>query len=230
MDLKDKVVVITGASKGLGEATAEFLSKEGCKVVVSARSKDSLERLASKINGYAVVADVRKESDLADLASQTVKKYGRIDIWINNAGVRIPHDIIENIDWSRAHDMMEVNYFGTAYGSKAALKYMKQQKAGTIINILSTSALKGNPKSSAYAASKYAQKGFTDALRNEVRENGITVISVYPGGMKTEFFNEQVPEDFDKYMDPTSVAQKIVSNLKSEKPEEEQLLKRPANA
>lgn len=82
------------------------------------------------------------------------------------------------------------------------------------MNILSTSALKGNPKSSAYAASKYAQKGFTDALRNEVRGDNITVIGIFHGGMKTDFFNEQVPDEFDRYMDPVSVAQKIVTNLK----------------
>lgn len=228
MDLKDKVVVITGASRGLGRAIAETLSEEGCELVVSSRSKERLEGLASKIKVYAVEADVRKESDVVNLAAEAVKKFGRIDIWINNAGIWIPHDLVEDIDWARAHDMMEVNFFGTAYGSKAALRYMKQQKSGMIINILSTSALKGNPKSSAYAASKYAQRGFTDALRDEVRENGITVISVYPGGMKTILFNEQLPEDYDKYMEPTSVARKIVANLKSEKPEEEQLLKRPA--
>jgi short-subunit dehydrogenase len=228
MDLKDKVVVITGASKGLGVAIAKAISKEGCKIVVSATSKDLLDKIALEINGYAVKADVRDEHQMIKLAEQTIQRFGKIDIWINNAGVRIPHSNLEEIDWNRAHNMMEVNYFGTAYGSKAALKYMKTQKSGIIVNILSTSALEGRPRSSAYAASKGAAKGFTESIRNEVKEDNITVISVYPGGMKTEFFNEQIPENYDKYMDPESVAQKIIENLKKEKPEEELILKRPS--
>jgi short-subunit dehydrogenase len=123
--------------------------------------------------------------------------------------------------------MMEVNYFGTAYGTKAALKYMKRQKSGIIVNILSTSALQGRPRSSAYAASKYAARGFTDAIRNEVKEDGIIVIGVYPGGMKTNFFDEQIPEDYDRYMDTREVGEKIIENLKRDKPEEEQIIRRP---
>ncbi len=227
MNLKDKVVVITGASKGLGEALADSFSKEGCKVVVSARSKEALEALASRIGGYAVQADVRAEKQLLDLADKAAKKYGRIDVWVNNAGVRIPHSELNEIDWKRAHDMMEVNYFGTAYGTKAALKYMKKQQSGIILNILSTSALQGRAKSSAYAASKYAARGFTDAMRNEVKEDGITVIGVYPGGMKTNFFDEQVPDDIGKYMDARLVAEKIIGNLKIDTPETEQTIRRP---
>ena len=216
MDLSGKVAVVTGASKGLGKAVAELLSKEGCKVVVSARSETT--QLASEIKGLSIEADVRNEKEMKELADKTIKKLGRIDIWINNAGVRIPNSKLEDIDWTRAHDMMEVNFFGTAYGSKAALKHMKMQKSGVIINILSTSALQGRPRLSAYVASKYAVRGFTDSLRNEIREDGITVIGVYPGGMKTNFFDEQMPEDYDKYMDPHHVAQKIIENLKSDKP------------
>ena len=228
MDLRDKVVVITGAGRGLGEVLAELFSREGCKVVVSATTNEKLDEVATRINGYAVQADVREEMQLLQLSDQTVKKFGRIDIWVNNAGIRIPHTDLEEIDWSRAHNMMEVNYFGTAYGTKAALKYMKSQKSGTIINILSTSALQGRAKSSAYAASKYAAKGFTDAIRNEVRDDGITVIGVCPGGMKTDFFNEQIPEDYDKYMEASTVGEKIIDNLKRDKPEEEQVIRRPA--
>jgi hypothetical protein len=228
MDLKDKVIVITGASRGLGKALAELFSIEGCKVVVSATTKEKLDEIATHINGYAVQADVREEKQLLRLADQTVRRFGRIDVWVNNAGVRIPHAKLEEIDWARAHDMIEINYFGTAYGTKAALKYMKRQNSGVIINILSTSALQGRAKSSAYAASKYAAKGFTDAIRNEVKDNGIMVIGVYPGGMKTSFFDEQVPEDYDKYMAASTVGEKIIDNLKRDKPEEEQIIRRPA--
>lgn len=226
--MKDKVVVITGASRGLGKALAELFSREGCRVVVSATTKELLDKLAKRINGYAIQADVRDESQLFRLADQTFKRFGRIDIWVNNAGVRIPHSKLEEIDWARAHNMMEINYFGTAYGTKAALKYMKNQKSGVIVNILSTSALQGRAMSSAYAASKYAAKGFTDAMRSEVRDDGIIMIGVCPGGMKTDFFNEQIPEDYDKYMNASTVAEKIIDNIKRDKPEEEQIIRRPA--
>ncbi|MDE1851485.1 MAG: SDR family oxidoreductase [Candidatus Micrarchaeota archaeon] len=228
MDLKDKVVVITGATKGLGAALAELFSKEGCKVVASATTKQKLDDLAGSLNCYAVQADVRREEQMLELADQTVKRFGHIDIWVNNAGIRIPHTNLEEIDWDRAHNMLEVNYFGTAYGTKAALKYMKERGSGTIINILSTSALQGRAKSSAYAASKYAARGFTESIRSEVKGDGIAVIGVYPGGMKTDFFKEQVPEDYDKYMDASTVGIKIIDNLKLDKPEEEQVIRRPA--
>ena len=228
MDLRDEVVVITGASRGLGEVLAELFSREGCKVVVSATTKEKLDELAARINGYAMQADVREEMQLLQLADRAVKKFGRIDIWVNNAGIRIPHTNIEEIDWNRAHNMLEVNYFGTAYGTKAAVKYMKSQKSGIIINILSTSALQGRAKSSAYVASKYAARGFTDAIRSEVKEDGIKVIGVYPGGMKTNFFDEQTPDDYDKYMEASTVGEKIIDNLKKDEPEEEQIIRRPA--
>lgn len=227
MDLKDKVVVVTGASKGLGKALAERLAKEGCKVVVSARSEDKLNEVASNIHGYPFAADVKNEGQMIALADAAANKFGRIDVWVNNAGIRIPHSKLEEVDWARAHDMLEVNYFGTAYGTKAALKYMKGQKSGIIINILSTSALEGRPLASAYAASKYAAKGFSDSIRNEVKEDGITVVGVYPGGMKTNFFDEDVPDNYDKFMEPSTVADKITENLRLDKPESEQVIRRP---
>jgi short-subunit dehydrogenase len=227
MRLKDKIVVITGGSKGLGKALAKTFVQEECKVVISSRTKAELEETASEIGAIAVCADSREEKQVAKLAEEVVKKFGKIDIWVNNAGVRIPHSKIEEINWQRAHDMFEVNFFGTAYGSSAALRQMKIQRHGMIINILSTSALEGRPNSSAYVGSKHAAKGFTESLRNEVREFGISVISVYPGGMKTDFFREQLPADIDQYMDPKSVAHKIVENIKREKPDEELFIRRP---
>ena len=116
------------------------------------------------------------------------------------------------MDIKRVHDMIEVNLFGTIYGSKAALMQMRKQSEGMIINILSTSALTGRPKSSGYCASKYAVAGFTKSLRLEVEDGHITVVGVYPGGMQTNFFDERKPDNYHEYTDPVDVAQRIVNN------------------
>jgi short-subunit dehydrogenase len=121
---------------------------------------------------------------------------------------------------------MEVNLFGTVYGSKIALIEMRKQGFGTILNIISTSALSGRPDSSAYCASKYAADGFTESMREEVKGTNIKVLSVYPGGMKTGLFDEKKPDEYVDYMDPSFVAGEVIENLKKGTPEEELVLKR----
>ncbi|MCK4589899.1 MAG: SDR family oxidoreductase [Nanoarchaeota archaeon] len=227
MKLKDKIVVITGASKGLGRELALILAKEGCNLVLSGRSKEDLEELSTTIGAISIMADVTNEKQVANLADKTLEKFGRIDIWINNAGIWLPHALIEETDWKRVHEMIEVNLFGTIYGSKFALVQMKKQKSGTIINILSTSALEGRAGSSGYCTSKYATAGFTKSLSLEAKPSGIQVIGIYPGGMKTHLFDEEKPADFKNFMDPMFVAEKIVENLKKENLKEELILKRP---
>jgi len=226
MNLKDKVVVITGASKGLGRAIAGVLSAEESVIILSSRSKEELNQVEKEIDGVSFVADVTKESQITDLADFVVNKFGRIDIWINDAGIWMPKASVEETDWNRAHDLMEVNFFGTVYGSKAALIKMRKQGYGLIVNIISTGALDGRAEASAYRASKFAVSGFTKCMRKEIEGTNIKVIGVYPGGMRTNLFDEQKPEDFEQYMDPKSVAQKIVDNLKKENPEEELVIKR----
>jgi len=227
MELKNKVVVITGASRGLGKALAHAFAGAGSKLMVAARSEKDLQEFANNLNALVVATDVTNEAAVMSLADATVQKYGRIDIWINNAGVRTPHAPIEEMDMKRVHDIIEVNLFGTMYGSKAALIQMKKQGSGTIINILSTSALEGRKNSSGYVASKYAATGFTKSLRLEVEDTNIKVIAIYPGGMQTSFFDEQKPNDYDKYMLPSFVVEKIIQNLQHDNPEEELIIKRP---
>ncbi len=228
MEQKNKVVVITGASRGLGKALAGMLVAKGCKVVISSRDKKELKKAAEEIGAVAIAADVTKEKGISQLAQRVVSKYGQIDIWINNAGIWVPHVPVEELDMKRVHQMMEVNLFGTIYGSRSALLQMKKQSSGTIVNIISSSALAGRPKSSGYAASKFAARGFTESLREELREAGVKVVAVFPGGMKTHFFDEGKPADIGDYMSPEFVAQKIVENLEQESPEETLIIKRLA--
>ena len=223
--LKDKIVVITGGTHGLGKAMALNCHESGAKVVVCARDEVGFDELV-KLGILAVKADVTKESDIGNVMKVTLEKLGRVDIWINNAGIWLPHEVIEKTDWTRAHDLMEVNLFGTVYGSKTALMQMRKQGSGCIVNILSTSALEGRATSSAYCASKYAARGFTLSLQEEVEGLKICAIAVYPGGMKTDLFDEERPDNYNEYMEPTYVAGKIVENLEKDEPEKEQIIRR----
>jgi len=224
MKLKDKVVVITGGTKGLGKALSLHFLKNGSKVVVCSRNENELKNLEENILG--IKADVTKENELQNIVDFTEEKFGKLDIWINNAGIWLPHLPIEETDWEKAHDLIEVNLFGTVYGSKVALALMRKQGFGLIINIISTSALEGKINETAYCASKFAAMGFTKSLSKEVDGKSIKVISIYPGGMRTNLFDECRPENYSEFMDPDFVAEKIVRNLKKDLPEEELIIRR----
>lgn len=213
MKISDKVIVITGGSKGLGAALTTIFANKNNKVVVISRSVNKKYFKSKKI--FSMKVDVTQEKEVKTATSKIVKKYGHIDIWINNAGLWMSHAKIENIDQEKFHKLIEVNLFGTVYGSKQALIQMKKQKVGVIVNILSSSAIGSHPGSSGYCASKYAALGFTESLREEVRDFGISVISVYPKGMKTELFNEKKPGRYNNFMDSSYVARKIIKNLES---------------
>ena len=229
MILKDKIIVITGASHGLGKSMAQMLSDKKAKIIIYSRSKDKLEKISKELSVDYVVADVAKEADMIKLAKETISRFGRIDIWINNAGIWLPKGPIEKIDMKMAHDMFEINVFGTVYGSRIALTQMKRQNSGVIVNIISTSALNGRPNAVMYSASKYAVRGFTEALREEVGSS-IDVISVYPGGIKTLMYDEEKPAEYDSFMLPEYVAQKIIDNLEKDVPETELIIRRPVKS
>jgi NADP-dependent 3-hydroxy acid dehydrogenase YdfG len=225
--MKDKIVVITGASRGLGKTLAEMLREKGARLVIGARNKEELDALAKKIDALPVVMDVTKEKDVQKLSLKAVKKFGRIDIWINNAGVWPPKAPLENVDMKLAHQVFEVNFFGPAYGSRAALIQMKKQGSGTIVNIISTAALLPRPEQTIYAASKHATKGFTDSLRDEVKNTPLKIIAIYPGGFQSHLFDKAKPLNFNEYMTTEEVAEKIIGNLLKAEPLPELILKRP---
>ncbi|MFA5773647.1 MAG: SDR family oxidoreductase [Candidatus Paceibacterota bacterium] len=227
MNLKDKVVIITGGSKGFGKTLAELFVKEGLKVIISSNNDVEIQNIAKEIGAFGFYADVTKEEELTSLLNETIKKFGRVDIWINNAGIWLPHKPIEETDWKRAHDLIEVNLFGTVYGSKVALIQMRKQGFGLIINILSTSALDGKVNETAYCASKFAAMGFTKSLKKEVDGKDIKIMAIYPGGMQTNLFDEKKPENYGEFMSSNYVAEKVINNLKLENPEEELVIQRP---
>lgn len=212
MDLKDKVVVITGGSKGIGKALAEICKERGAKVL--APSHEEL--------------DVRNEEAVQNFMDQVIAEHGKVDIWVNNAGVMNAFsEKGELVDMKSAHETMDVNFFGTVFGCRHMLKKTKE---GIIVNILSTAALDTSRTDYAkiYAASKWAVRGYTQAIRGANKNPNIKIIAVYPGGTKTDLFKDNKPGNYDDFMDPKDLAEKIVKNLEQEDPEQELILKRPS--
>lgn len=188
-NIKGKVVAITGASSGIGEATALMLAAKGAKVVLAARRKDRLEALANSIiatGGDAVYleTDIRNREDLQQLVDLACSTYGRLDVIVNNAGIaRLSRiDDIQVSDWE---EMIDVNLKGTLYGIAAALPVFKKQGFGHIINIISTSGIKIIPLQGIYAGTKNAVRTISEALRQE--SNGLyRVTGISPGFVATE--------------------------------------------
>ncbi|MBN2198036.1 SDR family oxidoreductase [Candidatus Wolfebacteria bacterium] len=225
MNLINKIIVITGGSSGLGKEMAKILAANGNKVVICAQNKKEIEKSAKEIKAIPFVANVTKKKDIENLAKFTIKSFGRIDVWINNAGIWMAHSPFEKTNLKRVRELFEVNVFGAMYGSQLALLQMKKQKQGILVNIISISALTGRPNSSGYAASKWAIRGFTNSIQKEYKGTKIKIIGVYPDKIKTSLYDEKKPGDINKYMLPDFVAKKIIENLKKEKPSEELIIK-----
>jgi len=192
MDIKGKVAIVTGASSGIGEATARQIGREGAMVVLAARRLDRLQSLAQEINAMGaetlvVQADLSKLEDILSLVSQTIERFGRIDILVNNAGFgRL--DWLEKLDPVKdIQSQMDVNVMGVIQTTRQVLPVMMKQRSGSIINMCSMAGLVATPTYSIYAATKHAVHGFSEALRREAKPWGIDVSLVYPGGVMTEF-------------------------------------------
>jgi NADP-dependent 3-hydroxy acid dehydrogenase YdfG len=185
-----KVVVITGASSGLGAATARFLSAEGAIVVLGARRADRIQSLADELTSrggkaLALATDVTIFDQVQRLVDTAVKTYGRIDVLLNNAGL-MPHSPLERLkidDWNR---MIDVNVKGVLYGIASALPHMRVQKSGHIINVFSVAGHKVRPGSAVYAATKHAVRVISEGLRQEVKAYNIRTTVISPGALATD--------------------------------------------
>jgi NAD(P)-dependent dehydrogenase (short-subunit alcohol dehydrogenase family) len=187
--------VITGASSGIGRATAGELGRRGASVVLAARSEGPLKELAREIEGaggsaHAVVTDVAEWPQVERLARAAVERYGRIDTWVNNAAV-MQYATVEDSRPEEMEQLIRVNLLGQMYGSKAALAVMKRQGGGTIINVSSIEGWVGMPLHAAYSASKHGNKGFSEALRRELQQQDspIQVCLIMPAGINTPLFD-----------------------------------------
>jgi NADP-dependent 3-hydroxy acid dehydrogenase YdfG len=187
-NIKDKVVVITGASSGLGEATARLLAAQGAKLVLGARRLDRLEALASELglaDGSVIQTDVARVDQIKALVDQAVKLHGRIDVMINNAGL-MPSSMLDRLMISDWDQMIDVNIKGVLYGIAAALPHMQAQKSGHIINVASVAGHKVGPGGVVYAATKHAVRVISEGLRQEVKPFNIRTTIISPGAVATE--------------------------------------------
>jgi short-subunit dehydrogenase len=189
--LDGKVAIITGASSGIGAALAVQLSREGAAVILAARRKERIEKLAGEISGggftaLPVQADVTRRPDAEMLLRTAIERYGRLDILVNNAGRGHFASVEETTD-EMIRSMFELNVYSLWYTTRPALVQMKKQGSGHIINIASLAGKLGYPFNSAYVAAKHACVGFTHALRMELLETGIHATVVCPAGVLTDW-------------------------------------------
>jgi NADP-dependent 3-hydroxy acid dehydrogenase YdfG len=189
-NIKGKVVVVTGASSGLGEAAARRLSDEGAIVVLGARRLGRIQSLADSLTraggkALAVETDVAKADQVKELVAQAVESFGRIDVMINNAGL-MALSLLEKLRIEEWDQMIDVNLKGVLYGIAAALPYMKEQKSGHIINVSSVAGHKVRATSSVYGATKWAVRALSEGLRQKVKPYNIRTTIISPGAIATE--------------------------------------------
>lgn len=196
--MNGQVAVITGASSGIGEATARALAEEGATVVLVARRRERLEALARELEQggtttHVIVADLATKEGAQACVDEAVETFGRIDVLVNNAGVMFlsPIDDAEPDDWDA---MLRVNLLGVMVSSRAALAAMRRQKSGHIVNVSSVSGRFAGPSQAGYNASKWGLNGFSEALRREAHGDGIKVTLIEPGVVATEL-TDHIPHE-----------------------------------
>jgi short-subunit dehydrogenase len=185
------VVAITGASAGIGRATAVRLARDGASLAICARRADRLETAADEIRqagGQVVVVpgDVAIEADMTNLVARAIAQFGRLDVMICNAGFGV-YGAVDQIDPAKVQRMVDVNFMGSYYAARAALPAFRRQRSGQLVFVSSIVGKRGVPFVGAYAATKFAQVGLAESMRAELRGHGIHVTVVYPISTRTEF-------------------------------------------
>lgn len=234
MNFKDKIVWITGASSGIGEALTYAFNNEGAITIISSRRKKELERVKSNCKNNSEKNIYILELDLLDINSfesktkEIIENFGKIDILINNGGVS-QRALVKDTDYSVIKKLMEINYFGTVMLTKNVLPYMLEQKSGNIVVMSSLTGKFGTRVRSAYAASKHALHGFFDSLRAEIWQDNIQVMLVCAGYIKTNISinaltgngtpQNTMDEGQAKGMLPEVLAKKIIKGIRKNKNE-----------
>ena len=225
---KDKVVIVTGGTDGIGKALVEELIKEGAKISTCARNHDKLYHLQTQhpsAHLHTMVADVSNENDCRRFVEMTYKMFGSIDILINNAGISMRAELKDAaVDVIKR--VMEINFFGAVYCTKYALPFITEKK-GTIVGVSSIAGYRGLPGRSGYSASKYALQGWMEAIRTELLESGVNVMWVCPGFTTSNIRNAALnkegeaqgesPMDEDKMMTAAECAKRILSAIEKRK-------------
>ncbi|MGR3741297.1 SDR family oxidoreductase [Companilactobacillus sp. DQM5] len=190
MMIKDKVVIITGASSGIGEATARLLVNKGAKVVMGARREDKLKEIANELGDNVLykVTDVTKRTDIKALIDFAINKFGRVDVLYNNAGI-MPQGNLSDREYDKWQQMLDVNIMGVLNGIGEVLPIMKEQQDGLIITTDSVAGHVIYPSSAVYNGTKYAVRAIMEGLRQEEKNNGIRSTIISPGAVRTELVN-----------------------------------------
>jgi short-subunit dehydrogenase len=237
MEIKNKIVIVTGASEGIGRATAIALSREGATVVLAARSDDKIAELAHELPGsLAVHTDMRNPADIQNLIDRTIAVHERIDILINNAGQGM-HGPVEKIDIARYKEIMELNVYGPLIAMQAVIPFMRTHGGGMIVNVSSRVSKNYFPNLAAYASTKYALNALSLTAREELKPDNIVVSVMHPKMTATNFGKNSVtggasrparPGGFPAGNNPAmqvdtpeEVAETIIELIKSEAPEAE---------
>lgn len=199
---KDKVIIVTGASSGIGLASVNRFMELGANVVLAARSIDKLEKIAEELSQQptanrqqllCVKTDVTKEEDCKSLIEKTVERFGKIDVLVNNAGISM-RAVFKDLDLKVMHSLMDTNFWGTVYCTKYALPYLLESK-GTVVGVISTAGYVGLPARTAYSASKFAVRGFLETLRIEHLYDGLHVMIFAPGFTASNIRNVALTAD-----------------------------------
>jgi NAD(P)-dependent dehydrogenase (short-subunit alcohol dehydrogenase family) len=218
MDLKGKVAIVTGGTKGIGRGVAEALVQEGANVCISARSRNEIDetvgdlRALGKGSATGIVCDVRIHAQIQALFELTVLELGGLDILVNNAGIGM-FQTVEEMSPEDFRAVLETNLFGVFYCCHEAIPLMKQRGGGYIINISSLAGANPHPQMAAYNASKFGLNGFSEALMQEVRHDGIKVSYIMPGSVNTEFGGDTPTPDQDWQLRPEDIARVVIDLL-----------------
>lgn len=228
--MKDKVVIITGASSGIGEALARNFANQNANVVLAARSLEKLETIKKDIatdsnNILIVKTDVSKEEDCKNLIEETIQKFGKIDTLINNAGISM-RAIFAETEISVIKQLMDINFWGTVYCTKFALPFLLESK-GSVVGVSSIAGYKGLPGRTGYSSSKFAMQGFLEVLRIENMKKGLHVLIACPGFTASNIRNTSLtadgsqqgesPRDEGKMMTADEVAKRIIQAMEKKK-------------
>lgn len=197
MDFKDKVIIVTGASSGIGLASARQFGALGANVVMAARSVEKMESLASTVapadRVLCVKCDVTDEEDCKALIEAAVKRFGGIDILVNNAGISM-RAMFKDLDLKVIHSLMDVNFWGTVNCTKFALPYLLERR-GQLVGVISIAGFSALPARTGYSASKYAVRGFLDTIRMEHMKDGLNVLVFAPGYTSSNVRNAALTAD-----------------------------------
>jgi NAD(P)-dependent dehydrogenase (short-subunit alcohol dehydrogenase family) len=215
-NIKGKVAVITGGTKGIGRAIAESLLQAGANVFVCGRNAQDLRNALTALSEFGRVegetCDVRSFEQIKMMLNEAERKFGGVDILINNAGMGI-FKLVEETKPEEFRQVLETNLFGVFYTCNATIPMMKRRGGGYIINISSLAGTNAHPRMSAYNASKFGLNGFSEALMQEVRHDNIKVSYIMPGSVNTEFGGEAVSDEKSWQLQPADVAQTVLDLL-----------------